>query len=197
MWAISSARARGELLVGYAGAHGLANALDTLLDAAALLRDEPVRWLLVGTGPEKARLAERVRRERIDRVTLLEPLPKAAMPAWLRRMDVLYLGLQRQPLFRFGISPNKLMDYMMAGRPVISAIEAGNDPVAEAGCGSTVAPEDPRALADAVLRLRDLGEAARETLGRAGRAHVERHHVYPVLARRFLAAMSALRPSVP
>ncbi len=187
--AIAAARGRGDLLVAYAGAHGVANALDALLDAAALLRDEPVTWLLVGSGPQKAALAERVQRDGLRGVVLLEPVPKAAIPALLRTMDVLYIGLQREPLFRFGISPNKLMDYMMAARPVICAIAAGNDPVAEAGCGETIAPEDPQALAAAVRRLRAIPAEARERMGRAGRAYVEAHHTYPVLARNFLDAV--------
>jgi len=56
-------------------------------------------------------------------------------------MDILYIGLQRQSLFRFGISPNKLMDYMMAARPIVCAVDAGNDIVSEAGCGITIQPE--------------------------------------------------------
>ncbi len=188
--AIAAARARGDLLVAYAGAHGVANALDSMLAAATLCRDEPVTWLLVGGGPEKEALLRRARSEGLERVVMLDPVPKAAIPTLLRAMDVLYIGLQREPLFRFGISPNKLMDYMMAGRPVICAIESGNDPVAEARCGETIAPEDPQALADAVRRMRARPSAERENLGRAGRAFAELHHLYPTLAQRFIDAVS-------
>lgn len=190
---IAQARAAGELLVAYAGAHGVANALPSLLDAAARLRDAPVRWLLVGSGPEKAALQARVAADRLDRVHLLEPVPKAAIPTLLQAMDLLYVGLQREPLFRFGISPNKLMDYMMAARPVVCAIEAGNDPVGEADCGLTIPPEDPAALADAVQALARLTPVERDQLGARGRAHVQREHLYPVLAERFLQAMRGLR----
>jgi glycosyltransferase involved in cell wall biosynthesis len=189
--ALREARAQGHLVVGYAGAHGLANALGSLLDAAALMRDEPVTWLLVGTGPEKAALQQRVAAEGLGRVQLLDPVPKACIPTLLAAMDLLYIGLQREPLFRFGISPNKLMDYMMAARPVVCAIDAGNDIVGEAGCGLTIAPEDPAALADAVRQLQRLPAAGREQLGVAGRRYVTQHHLYPVLARRFLEALAA------
>ena len=193
--AISSARESGRLLVTYAGAHGVANALGSMLDAAALSRDEPVTWLLVGGGPEKPALQQRVAAESLTNVVMLDPVPKAAIPRLLREMDVLYIGLQSEPLFRFGISPNKLMDYMMAARPVICAIAAGNDPVADAGCGQSIAPEDPAALVAAVTRMRRLAPEARARLGQAGRTYVERHHVYPVLAQRFLdAVIGAGRP---
>ena len=191
--ALNEAQAAGRVVVGYAGAHGLANALGSLLDAATLMRDEPVTWLLVGTGPEKAALERRVATEGLGRVKLLPPLPKSAIPALLAAMDLLYIGLQREPLFRFGISPNKLMDYLMAARPVICAIDAGNDIVGEAGCGLTIAPEDPGALADAVRHLGGLAPSERARLGLAGRRYVETAHVYPVLASRFLDAMTASR----
>lgn len=191
--AIAAARGKGQLLVAYAGAHGVANALGTMLDAAALLRDEPVTWLLIGGGPEKAALAQRVHSEHLVNVVMLDPVDKVAIPTLLRAMDVLYIGLQSEPLFRFGISPNKLMDYMMAARPVICAIAAGNDPVSEAGCGETIAPQDPGALAAAVRRMSALPPGARERMGQAGRAQVESHHVYAVLARRFLDAVITSR----
>ena len=108
-------------------------------------------------------------------------------------MDVLYIGLQREPLFRFGISPNKLMDYMMAARPVVCAIDAGNDPVGEAECGVTIAPQDPAALAAAVRRFLALPREDRERMGHAGRTFVEKHHLYAGLARRFLDALGAKR----
>lgn len=187
--AIQSAREQGHLLVAYAGAHGIANALDSMLDAAALMRHEPITWLLVGSGPEKQRLQQRVKAEKLDRVILLAPVPKAAIPTLLKSMDVLYIGLQREPLFRFGISPNKLMDYMMAERPILCAIAAGNDPVSEANCGMTIEPENPKALVEAVRQMRSLPIDQRERMGRSGRAFVEKNHLYPVLAQNFIEAI--------
>jgi glycosyltransferase involved in cell wall biosynthesis len=182
---IARLRAEGRFLVGYAGAHGVANALHSLLAAAERLRGAPVAWLLVGQGPEKAAL-ERIARERgLSDVHFLAPVAKAAIPALLAELDALYIGLQSQPLFRFGVSPNKLMDYMMAARPVLYAIAAGNDPVAESGCGLSVPPEDDAAIADAVRRLMALGPEARAAMGVRGRAYVRAHHDYRVLAERF------------
>jgi glycosyltransferase involved in cell wall biosynthesis len=186
---IEAARARGRLVLGYAGTFGLANALDTLIDAARLLGDV-AQVVLVGDGPQRARLAQRVRDEGIDNVAILPAVPKRDVPALLAAFDVAYIGLQRQPLFRFGISPNKLMDYMMAARPVLMAIEAGNDIVAEAGCGVSVAAEDAQATAQGFRRLAALTPAQRAALGEAGRAYVTARHAYPVLARRFLEALA-------
>jgi glycosyltransferase involved in cell wall biosynthesis len=188
--ALQAARAAGRTIVGYAGSHGVPNALDTLLDAAALLEDEPLQFLLVGDGHEKARLQQRVRAEGLAHVSLLPAIPKAQVPAFLAAIDIAYIGWQRVPIYRFGIAPNKLMDYMMARCPVLHSVEAGNDPVAEAGCGLTVPPEDAAAVADGLRRLAALPAAERRAMGERGRAFVLAHHAYPVLARRFLEAVA-------
>jgi glycosyltransferase involved in cell wall biosynthesis len=188
--ALDVLRMRGKFVVGYAGTHGLSNALGTLLEAAALLQDRPVAFVLVGSGPDKPALLRRALDLGLDNLHFFDPVPKTMVPALLRRFDLAYIGWRRQPLYRFGISPNKLIDYMMAARPVLHAVEAGNDPVAEAGCGLTVAPEDPRAVADGVLTLLALGAERRAALGLRGRAYALANHTYPVLGQRFLTALA-------
>lgn len=185
---IATLRARGLAIVGYAGGHGLANALDNLLDAAALLRRQPVAFVLAGAGPAKAALVRRAEREQLHQVCFLDSVPKAQIPALLAQFDVAYLGWRRQRLYRYGIAPNKLGDYMMAARPIIHAVDAGNDPVAEAGCGLTVAPEDPAALAAGLRTLLALDPASRAGMGARGRSYALTHLAYPLLAQRFLDA---------
>jgi glycosyltransferase involved in cell wall biosynthesis len=191
--ALATARSSGATVVGYAGSMGLPNALDNLLDAAALLKAQPshqtLSFVLVGGGHEQQRLAQRVQTQGLHNVQMLPPIPKAQIPAFLVAIDIAYIGWQRVPIYRFGIAPNKLMDYMMARAPVLHAVEAGNDPVAEAGAGFTVAPEQPAAVASGLLRLAALPLAERQAMGERGRAFVLAHHTYPVLAQRFLAAL--------
>jgi len=186
-------RQQGRFIVGYAGTHGVANALGTLLDAARRLRGHPVAFVLVGGGPDKPALEHARAALGLDNVHFFDPVAKAQVPALLARFDVAYIGWRRQPLYRFGISPNKLLDYMMAECPVLHAVDAGNDSVREAGCGVTVAPDDPHAIADAVLALRALAPDARLALGRCGRAHALANHTYPVLGQRFLTALAGDR----
>lgn len=184
---VAAALQTDALVVGYAGSMGEPNALDTLLDAAALLKDQPLRFVLVGSGHLQQAL--RARAATLPNVQMFEPIPKAQIPALLAGFDIAYLGWQRQPLYRFGIAPNKLMDYLMAGRAVLHSVEAGNDPVAEAGAGLSVPPADPRAVADGLLKLAALSREQRAALGSRGRAHVLAEHSYPVLAQRFLDAL--------
>ena len=187
--ALAAARATGDTVVGYAGSMGLPNALDVLLDAAALLRGQALQFVLVGSGHEQARLAQRVQAQALGKVVLLPPIPKRQIPAFLAAIDMAYIGWQRVPIYRFGIAPNKLMDYMMAGCAVLHAVEAGNDPVAEAGAGLSVAPESAPAVVQGLLQLAALPVSDRQAMGQRGRAFVLAHHTYPVLAQRFLDAV--------
>lgn len=188
---LAALKAAGRTVVGYAGSHGLPNALDVLLDAAALLKETAMTFVLVGDGHEKARLAQRVRDERLVNVLMLPPVPKVQIPALLTVFDIAYIGWQRVPIYRFGIAPNKLMDYMMAGRAVLHSVEAGNDPVAEAGSGLTVAPESAGAVAEGLLALSRCTPQERQAMGARGRAFVVAHHSYRVLAQRFVDAVGA------
>ena len=172
-------------IVAYLGSHGLANELDVLLDAAHQFKGK-AQVLLVGTGPERSRLLSRVIKERLTQVVMLPPAPKLSIPSILSQIDIAYIGLKSVSLFRFGISANKLVDYMMAGKPVIKSIKAGNDPVKEAGCGITVPPGDASAVADAVLKLATLSAEKRDAIGKAGKKFILANQTYSVLAKRFI-----------
>jgi glycosyltransferase involved in cell wall biosynthesis len=185
---LSAITGAGNFVVGYAGTHGVSNSLDTFLDAAGIMRDEKVSFVLVGGGPEKAGLQRRAQLEQLRNVRFIDPVPKEQIPALLQRFDIAYIGWQRQSLYRFGIAPNKLMDYMMAARPVLHAVEAGNDPVGEAGCGLTVAPENPAVTAQGIRRLLSLSAGERQAMGLRGKEFVMDNHTYPILSERFLAA---------
>lgn len=187
---IENLRDTGKKLVGYAGTHGAANALDTLLDASKFLPDY-VRVVLVGLGPERERLLRRVKNERLSHVVMLPAIPKASIPTFLAKLDIAFIGWREKPLYRFGITPNKLMDYMMAGKPVVHSVKAGNDPVAEAGCGLSVPPGDARAIADAIQEILALPDEDRAALGERGRKFILANQTYSVLADRFIEAVKA------
>jgi glycosyltransferase involved in cell wall biosynthesis len=184
---IRAAMAGSSFSVGFVGTLGLANALDTLIGAARILKDEPIRVVLVGEGSERAAL-ERASRD-LPNVVLCRPVPKDQVPAVLRLFDVCYAGYRPRPIYRFGISPNKVFEYMAASRPIILSARAANDIVADAACGITVEPGDPAALAQAIRTLRALPSRERALLGRSGRAYVEREHGVPGLVDRYLQVL--------
>jgi glycosyltransferase involved in cell wall biosynthesis len=143
-------------------------------------------FIIVGNGPEKNKLIKLSNDLELSNIVFFVSVKRRYIPSLLSCFDSLYIGLQRQPLFRFGISPNKLLDYMMAGVPVIQAVAAGNDIVSEAKCGITVEPEDIQAVAQAVMQLYRLSDKERKVLGKSGRKYVMKNHDYKKLAGNFL-----------
>ena len=178
--------------VMYVGAHGPANALDTLLEAAKILKEQGCRDIhiaLVGDGQEKPRLQELARRWALNNVEFRGAVSRREVPGLLEEADATVLLLRNLPLYRYGINLNKLFDYMAAGKPIVLAGNPANNPVGEAGCGLIVPPEDPKALAEAILRLYEMTEEEREAMGRRGRAYVEKHHAIPVLVEKLIRCL--------
>ncbi len=187
--AIDNAKSRNALIVGYAGSHGVANALDTILQAAGMMQQDQVHFILVGQGPEKKRLQQLAAASGMVNVTFLPALSREHIPLLLHEMDVLYFGMQARSIYRYGISPNKLFDYMMAGRPLIAGFEDRERMIEKIDCGIVVKPEDADSLAIAVRRMKALSASERDALGERGRLYVIAHHTYTVLSAAFLDAI--------
>ena len=173
--------------VMYLGAHGQANALDVLLEAAKVVQDRghyEISFILVGDGPEKPRLIAQARELGLRNVEFRGPVPKAEVPKTMYEADAFISNAEKAEVHRYGISFNKLFDYMTAARPVISSVDASNNPVDEARCGLTIPPRDPQALAEAVVRLYQMPQEEREAMGKRGREYVEKHHDIRKLAER-------------
>lgn len=186
---ISEFNHKRHMIVCYAGAHGVPNALDNLLKAANLLKDEPVSFLLIGEGNHKVNLRSTLKQMNLDNVVMHDGISKVLIPKLLAGVDVGFIGAKDMPIYAHGISPNKIVDYMMAGIPVISAIDAGNDPVAEAQCGFSVRPNDHQGLASVIIDLMRLGNDSRLEIGERGKQYALRNYNYEVLANRFLEAL--------
>jgi len=178
-----------KFVVMYAGAHGLANGLDSILDTAAILKQqgwsERVVFRFVGDGPHKARLAERACQEGLDMVRFEPHVPRREIYSLLQEADAFVITLREANLFsRYGVSPNKLFDYLASARPVIFAIDSLNNPVAESGGGITVPAEDPESMAQAIMRLANMAPQERWEMGLKGRHYVEDSNDYAKLADR-------------
>lgn len=198
---------QGRFLIVYVGAHGVANHLEQLLDAAAALRDLlDVHFLLVGDGMRKPELQRAARERGLTNITFADPVPKRQVADYIAAADVCTAVLKRLDVFKT-VYPNKLFDYMASERPVILGIDGvARRLLEEAGAGVYVRPEDPEAFAGAVRRLR-ADPALRHRLACAGRRHVEQHYARDVLARKYLDIIetqvitrpraSALRRAVP
>ena len=177
----------------YVGAHGTYSSLETVLDAADRLRDDPdIRVVLVGGGDRKPALVEEARRRGLPNVAFVDPVPKREVPSWLARADACLLPYQDNPLFA-GALPNKAYDYLGAARPIIASAPPGEltRMVERAGCGVAVPPEDGAALAGAIRALAADREGARR-MGEQGRAYALEHYDRAALAARFVSVVESV-----
>lgn len=184
-----------RFVVAYAGAHGPANGLDFVLDAARELRTEmpEVHFLLVGDGLAKQTLVERARNEGLVNVEFRPPIPKSEIRVLLAGVDAGLHVLADVPLFRYGVSPNKLFDYMAAGLPVITNTRGEvRELVEEAQAGLAV---EAGAIASAVRALVAAGPEKRAAWGEAGRAFIVANHSRSELGGRLEATLDGLVPS--
>jgi glycosyltransferase involved in cell wall biosynthesis len=118
--------------IGYAGAFDRDNDLDTFLQAAKLLQDRDYEFVLVGKGKERERLSSIA--NKLPNVHILSPVLSSQIPWVLAHYDVCFMALRSKPIFKYGVSMNKIFEYMRSSRPIISAIDAGNDIVSDAQC---------------------------------------------------------------
>jgi len=182
-----------QFVVLYAGAHGLSNDLDVVLDAAALLKDKlAIRIVLLGDGKEKPRLQARAAEQGLDNVLFLPPVPKSGMSEALAAADACLAILKPIELYKTTY-PNKVFDYMAAGRPVILAIDGVVRQVVEkAQAGIPVTPGDPQALAEAITDLASNPSKCR-TMGKKGRSAIEMEFSRIELAEKFTALLETMR----
>ena len=177
-WATRVGRA-GPFAV-YAGAHGAANGLDFVLDAAAITPH--LTYVLVGDGERKAALVERASREGISNVVFLDLMPKDELSAILGTADVGIHCLADVPLFKIGMSPNKMYDYMAAEVPVVTNAGGAAARIVEAaGAGLAVEPDG---LAAGLGQILALSAEERASIGAAGRSWLTANASRSVMAAR-------------
>ncbi|MFM6927827.1 MAG: glycosyltransferase family 4 protein, partial [Bdellovibrio sp.] len=174
---IAELKSRGFFILGYAGAHGVANALEFLMDAARRLVNDPIAIVMVGQGEQKPLLKKFAMKQGLRNVYFFESIPKLQIPVFLSEIDAAYIGWSRKSIYRFGINPNKILDYMMAGCPIVHSVTAGNDWVQEAGAGISVEAENSEKIAEAILCMSRVSLEERRIYGECGRKFVVERHL--------------------
>jgi glycosyltransferase involved in cell wall biosynthesis len=186
---ITQKKNEGYFLVGYAGSIGVANALNFFVKALGELKDEKIFAFIVGNGPELQDLLANCQKLGVVNIHFFEKISKKQIPDFLSMMDALYIGWQKKQIYNYGTNPNKILDYMMAKKPIIHSVTASNDWVQEAKAGISVPAEDYVSVSKAIKTLMDISEAERDAIGDCGRAFVEKNHAYYYLAEKFLAGL--------
>jgi glycosyltransferase involved in cell wall biosynthesis len=178
---------RNPFTVMYLGTFNNSTGTWTVPDAAKLLRQrgiENVRFVLVGGGSTKDELIKRCEEHGLWNVEFPGLVPKKDIAHFMNQADAFLVTLKNVPLLKYGISLNKVCDYLASGRPTVFAGTPGYDPIQHANAGISVAGEDPEALAAGIKQLLALSPEERVQMGRNGREYVARVHGLDVVAAR-------------
>ena len=194
--AIDRLRGEGRFVLGYVGAFGRVNRVDLLVEAAAIAEAQApgrIGLLVVGDGPERPGVEAAAAGH--SSVAVTAPVPKTQVPWLLRALDATVVHTTWTPVYRYGVSFNKLYEYMAAERPIVFACACEYDPVQATGAGITIAPDDAAALADAFLGLAGTPADRLDAMGAAGRAYVEREHDFDQLGETLAAVVEGRLPA--
>lgn len=180
---------RNKFIAAYVGTIGMAHGLKTLLDAAeALKKRNDIAFLLIGTGAEEEALIADAQHRGLTNVHFIGSVSKAEVREYWRLCDVALVLLRDSLLFRHVI-PSKMFEAMSTERPVILGVKGESEGILEeAQAGIAIPPEDPKALAAAIVELAG-DEPRRTAIGRAARAYVMTNFNRDALAQRMLSVL--------
>lgn len=190
---IGELRQAGNLVAGFVGSHVQANGVDTIVQTARVLRDrrvQGIQFILIGDGVEKEGSRQLAKGFGLRNVLFWQSVPKQSVPAVLDALDVTLFSLHDISVYKYGLSCNKLFDYLASGRPIVSACAVEDTPVSASGGGICVPPESPEGIADALVKLASMSEAERQAMGERGKQWVYQYHGVTALAGRFLDALA-------
>jgi len=180
---VESKLPKDKFIVGYTGTIGIANGLEYFCEAAKILKDNSdITFVIVGDGKLKPKLQKEY--GALENLIFVEPIPKAQVQSMLKKFDVCFIGWRKEKIYKYGISANKLFDYMYSAKPILHAFEYDNI-VNLYNCGITVEPENAKDIAKGVLKLYNLETKDREDMGKRGKKAVIEQFSYDKLAKKF------------
>lgn len=187
---IDRLKSEDKFIVAYLGGLVESNNLLALVDVAEKMRDnETIHILLVGKGPEKVRIENRIEEKGLSNITLLPFVPKKSVPAFLKRMDLLIRIASASKLEEFGASPNKIFDYMMSSKPVLWNYSSEKNLVSDAQCGFTIKDFTVNKLTEKLLEISKMGKKELQMLGKNGHEYVMNNFTYSKMAEKFINSL--------
>lgn len=187
---IRNLKKNNKFIIGYAGGHALSNSLITIVEAAKKISklNTDIQFVLVGNGNEKKNLIQASKG--LKNILFLDSIPKQEIPNLLYLMDVLIITWNKNSLYRFGINPNKIFDYMMASKPIIHAVDAPNNFVDKAKCGIALNAEDSEEIVNSIIKLKQMPKEKLQKMGRNGHEFVKNNYDYKILVNKYLDIIS-------
>ena len=181
---ISNLIPKNKFIVGYTGSLGASNAMEYLIEASYLLENnENIHFVIFGKGQHLEKLKNNAK----NNVSFLGQIDKSQIQSAISFFDVCYIGWHNHSLYRFGISPNKIFDYMYAGKPIIHSVNTTNDFVEIADAGISIPPENPKEIANTIIEISKIEDKKLKEWGKNGKKYVEENHTFSHLTELLIS----------
>lgn len=178
---------KNKFIVGYTGTIGIANAMQYFFETAKLLKDNSfIHFVIVGNGGELNKFKQYCIDNNLVNVTFIPAVPKKQVQNIIKLFDICYIGWHKIDIYKYGISANKIFDYMYSSTPILHSINIKNDIVLDAECGLSVDAEDTLGIKNAILYFASLSKDELEQIGQNGKEYVIRYHNYKTLSNQYM-----------
>ena len=178
---------KNKFIVGYTGSLGASNAMEYLIIASNYLeKNENIYFVIFGKG----QYLEKLKNNSKNNVSFLGEIDKSQIQSVISYFNVCYIGWHNHSLYRFGISPNKIFDYMYSGKPIIHSVNTSNDLVHIAKAGISIQPENPREIANKIIEISKMGNEILKKWGENGKKYVEENHTYSHLTQLLISTIN-------
>ena len=181
---ISNSIPKNKFIVGYTGSLGASNAMEYLIEASNHLENnENIHFVIFGKGQHLEKLKNNAK----NNVSFFGQIDKSEIQSAISFFDVCYIGWHNHSLYRFGISPNKIFDYMYAGKPIIHSVNTTNDFVQIAEAGISIPTENPKEITNAVSEISKIENKKLKEWGKNGKKYVEENHTFSHLTELLIS----------
>jgi glycosyltransferase involved in cell wall biosynthesis len=178
-----------KFMVAHVGSIGISNALNTLFECAeAMKNNSAIHFLIVGDGDLRKQFQTKY--GHLQNLTFAPQVPKTMVQAVLSRCDLLYFSVHVSKVWLYGQSLNKVIDYMMSGKPIVASYTGYPSMINEAACGSYVPAGDVSTLQNEILRYANMSTQVRAEIGKRGRVWLLQNRSYSKLAKDYLEIMT-------
>lgn len=186
-------RKPGDFIIGYAGTLGKANALDVIFEAAVSIQNTHphIKFIFIGDGPLKDNF--RGKYKDLHNIYFVPAVPKIDLQQVLEKVDIVINTWLDIPIYRFGINPNKWIDYMYAAKPILVAFSGYKSIIEEVGCGIVVPAENTKALINGVIQFSQMPPAELVLMGRKGKDYLINNLSYETLTADFYKKLSSIK----
>jgi glycosyltransferase involved in cell wall biosynthesis len=183
---------KNKIIIGYAGSMGITNALEPFIESMQLLKDNTnIHFMLVGSGALKDSFEKQL--NKCKNVTFLGRIDQNKVKYFLNKCDILYLSTKDSIVWKYGQSMNKVVEYMLASKPIIASYTGYPSMINEAQCGKFIKTINPLDIKNAILDIVSMDSLERDKLGKNGKEWIYKNRQYSLLAKKYIDEINRIK----